>query len=83
MARTTAHPLTTEQAKLRLREVAQRADWRAWVQQHPYQAVAAGLLGGVVVGRLVGPTQRLGRLASNEIITLAGLAAAHWLPRRP
>lgn len=68
MDRDAPQPLTTEEAKARLRAAAQRASPVAWMQQRPWSSLAtAAALGfmvsrlrlhstrGIVVARLFGP----------------------------
>jgi hypothetical protein len=50
MAGKQAEPLTTEEAKLRLRCAVREAGFSAWVQREPLRAVALGLLAGILLG---------------------------------
>ena len=52
MGRNTPQPLTTEQAKDRLRLAARHASPNIWFQHHPWEAVAIALASGFVVSRL-------------------------------
>jgi hypothetical protein len=51
----TPGPLTTEQAKARLRAAAERASPSAWMQRHPLHALGVALAGGFIAGRLQTP----------------------------
>jgi hypothetical protein len=51
MANEPLHPLTTDEAKARLREAARRASPVGFIHRFPWQVVSAALIGGVVVGR--------------------------------
>lgn len=55
MAGDALRPLTTGEAKDRLRLAAQQASPSAWVQRHPLPALAAALIGGFVTARLQSP----------------------------
>jgi len=46
-----SHPLTTDEAKARLRLAADRASPSALVERHPWQALAAALIGGYAAGQ--------------------------------
>jgi hypothetical protein len=46
-----SQPLSTEEAKARLRVAAERASPSAYVQQHPLQTVSLALLVGLLAGR--------------------------------
>lgn len=48
----TPEPLSTEQAKARLREKAERASPSNWLQQHPWNALGAAIAGGFVLSRM-------------------------------
>jgi hypothetical protein len=52
MGRNTPQPLTTEQAKARLRIAAQHASPATWLQHHPMKAILIALASGFVVSRL-------------------------------
>lgn len=56
MDRDTSQPLTTAQAKARLRTAAQQASPSAWVRRHPLHALSVALLGGFIAGRLRPPS---------------------------
>jgi hypothetical protein len=56
MDRNSSQPLTTEQAKARLRVAAEQASPSAWVRRRPLYALSVALLGGFVAGRLRTPT---------------------------
>ena len=47
----TPHPLTPDEAKARLRLAAHRASPSALVERHPWQALAAALIGGYAAGQ--------------------------------
>ena len=47
-----AHPLTPDEAKARLREVARQASLRQWIGDHPLSTLTAALLGGFLAGRM-------------------------------
>jgi hypothetical protein len=55
MGRATTRPLTTEEAKARLRAAAEQASLSTWVQRHPLHALGVALVGGFVAGRLRAP----------------------------
>lgn len=50
MAGEKTKPLTTEEAKQRLRFAARDAGFAAWVRRKPFQAVLLGLAAGVILG---------------------------------
>ncbi len=50
MADDTNEPLSVEEAKARLLEVAAEATPAAWVREHPWGAVALAFAAGVVAG---------------------------------
>ena len=52
MGRNTPQPLTTEQAKDRLRLAARHASPKIWFQHHPWETVVIALASGFVVSRL-------------------------------
>ena len=52
MGRDTPEPLTTEQAKARLRVAAQNASPTMWFQHHPWKAIGIALASGFVVSRM-------------------------------
>ena len=64
MASETTHPLTTEEAKARLRLAAQRASPVTLVERFPLQSISLALVGGFVVGRQHMQSVGLGLLAS-------------------
>ena len=49
MAGKEAEPLTTEEAKRRLRCALHEAGFSAWVKREPLRAVALGLLAGILL----------------------------------
>lgn len=51
MAGDTLRPLSTEEAKARLRAAAQQASPSSWVRRHPLPAVAVALVAGFAVAR--------------------------------
>jgi hypothetical protein len=51
----TPRPLTTEEAKARLRAAAEQASPSAWVRRHPLHALTVALLSGFVAARLRTP----------------------------
>jgi hypothetical protein len=51
----TFRPLSTEEAKARLRAAAQEASPTAWVRRHPLPALSVALLGGFLAARLRAP----------------------------
>jgi len=65
MGRSTTEPLTTAEAKTRLREAAGEFGVSAWVRRQPLQALSAALLAGVFLG-------------SQSAEKRAALAAAVW-----
>lgn len=75
MDRHHAEPLTTEEAKLRLRAAAAQASPSAWMRRHPLGALGIALLGGFVAGRLradsVGPLLRAQRLIVPFLLGMA------------
>jgi hypothetical protein len=46
-----SQPISTEEAKARLREAARRASPSGYVQQHPLQTVGLALVAGLLAGR--------------------------------
>ena len=58
MDRDAPQPLTTEEAKARLRVAAQRASPVAWMQQRPWSSLATAAVLGFVVSRLRLPLTR-------------------------
>lgn len=50
MDRTPSDSLTPEEAKSRLREAAGRIGIGAWVRRHPYEALAAAVVCGLLMG---------------------------------
>jgi hypothetical protein len=52
MDRNTSQPLTTEQAKARLRAAAERASPSEWLHRHPWNALALAVAGGFVISRM-------------------------------
>ena len=50
MAGKLAEPLTTQEAKQRLRYAVSEAGFSAWVTREPLRAVALGLLAGILLG---------------------------------
>jgi hypothetical protein len=67
MDRNTPKPLTTEQAKDRLRAAAQHASPTTWFQHHPWKVIGIALASGFVVSRL--------RLPANTTATITRLIA--------
>lgn len=51
MDRVPSQPLSTEEAKARLREAAERASPAGYVQQHPIETVGLALVVGLLAGR--------------------------------
>lgn len=52
MDRDTPQPLTTEQAKARLRAAAERASPTEWLYRHPWNALGLAVVGGFVISRM-------------------------------
>jgi hypothetical protein len=85
MAGNTSQPLTTEQAKARLREVADRASPSTWLQHHPWNALGLAVAGGFVMSRMRMPmaasvltTQWLGPLLLGAVVKrLTSTGGAH------
>ncbi len=50
MADPAREPLTVEEAKARLREVAAEATPATWVREHPWESVAVAFAAGVLAG---------------------------------
>ncbi len=50
MADVSRHPLTVEEAKARLREVAADATPAAWVRENPWNAMALAFAAGLLAG---------------------------------
>jgi hypothetical protein len=71
----TPRPLTTEEAKARLRAAAEQASPSAWVRRHPLHALTVALLGGLVAGRLRTPHLG-GLLLAQKLVAPLLLAAA-------
>ena len=69
MERTPTHPLSPEEAKLRLREAAAGLGPTAWVRRHPTDSLLIALLGGL----LMGTYPRASRRVADNIAHLAGL----------
>jgi hypothetical protein len=51
MDRDTTHPLTPEEAKIRLRAAAERVSLINWMSQHKGGVLAAALASGFIAGR--------------------------------
>ncbi len=66
-------PLTTEEAKARLRLVSREAGVGPWVRRNPVAATTYAVLGGIVLGSAPNLRRTLSR---------AALAALPWLMRR-
>lgn len=85
MASEPSHPLTTEEAKARLRLAAQRVSPTTLIEKFPLQSISLALIGGFVIGRrhlqtvgaslLVSPL--LLRVASNGLLKLMSKSAKH------
>ncbi|MEJ2061413.1 MAG: hypothetical protein P8Y64_13155 [Gammaproteobacteria bacterium] len=56
MDRDASQPLTTEQAKARLRAAAEQASPVSWVKRYPLGALSMALVGGFVAARFRLPT---------------------------
>jgi hypothetical protein len=52
MDRDTSQPLTTEQAKDRLRAAAEHASPAEWLHRHPWGTVGLAVVGGFVISRM-------------------------------
>lgn len=50
MAGKQTEPLSTEEAKQRLRRAVREAGFSAWVKREPLRAIALGLLAGSILG---------------------------------
>jgi hypothetical protein len=59
-------PLTTEQAKARLRAAADQASPTAWFQRHPLNALGIAVAGGFIISRV-------------RLPVAAGVLAIEWL----
>ncbi|HHO68893.1 MAG TPA: hypothetical protein ENK12_07670 [Gammaproteobacteria bacterium] len=64
-------PLTTEQAKQRLREVARDAGISGWTRRHPYHAVLVAMMAGLAAG---GARRFDDRLAQTLLAALLGVS---------
>jgi hypothetical protein len=91
MAGNTSQPLTTEQAKARLREAADRASPSAWLQHHPWNALGLAVVGGFIMSRMRLPmaasvltSQWLGSLVLGVVVRqLAGTGSTYKrVPRK-
>jgi hypothetical protein len=71
----THQPLTTDEAKARLRIAAEQASPTAWLKRHPRHALALALLGGFVAGR-VRASSIDGLLAAQKLLVPLILGAA-------
>jgi hypothetical protein len=58
-----SQPLTVEEAKMRLREAAERASPTGYVRQHPVETMGLALVAGLLAGRM--------RLPSTTALMLA------------
>lgn len=61
----TPEPLTTEQAKARLRAAAERASPSHWFERHQWGAIGLALAGGFILSRV-------------RLPVLAGAVASRW-----
>ncbi|MEJ2552792.1 MAG: hypothetical protein P8164_05795 [Gammaproteobacteria bacterium] len=52
MDRDTLHPISTEEAKARLRAAAQELSLGRWIGKRTWRVLAVSLAGGFIVGRL-------------------------------
>ena len=67
MARDTTRPLTTEEAKARLRESASRVSVSGWTRSHPYDATLLALTAGLVAGGSRRFTEQLSVVLINSL----------------
>lgn len=63
MVREKTDPLSTEQAKERLREASQRFGVTAWVQRQPLGSLAFGVLAGMLLAHTGRPVRHAGWMA--------------------
>lgn len=72
----TSEPLSTEQAKARLRAAADHASPTAWFQRHTLKALGITVAGGFIIGRMHLPTAAL----ANTLLQLMQTSAKiSWL----
>lgn len=74
----TSKPLTTEQAKARLRAAAERASPGAWFERHHWRALGLAAAGGFLLSRTRLP-MATGVLTSRWIVPLLLEVAIHGL----
>lgn len=61
MARGKERPLTTEEAKARLRQVSRETGMKPWVRRHPLPATGYAVLAGFLLGSAPNLRRNLGR----------------------
>lgn len=70
MDRDSTRPLTTAEAKARLRLAAEAATPTAWFKRYPLRAITFALVGGFVVARIRVPTATGLLLAQKLVVPL-------------
>ncbi len=70
MDRDTTRPLTPEEAKQRLREVASHAGVTGWTRRHPYNATLLALTAGLVAGGSRRSTDQLSMVLVSALASL-------------
>lgn len=77
MDRDTSQPLTTEEAKARLRAAAERASPVAWIKQRPWSSLATAAAMGFVISRMRLPLASGTMLARWFGPMVVGMAVRH------